>query len=86
MSAMKFTKMHGLGNDYVCVDLFAERVCDAVMLGEETGTLDEQAFRIADALEAGDLSSIGLDKLEEQPASLGPSPIGTPASGAMASF
>jgi len=28
MPAMKFTKMHGLGNDYVYVDLFTERVED----------------------------------------------------------
>lgn len=29
---MKFTKMHGLGNDYVYVDLFRERVNDPVSL------------------------------------------------------
>lgn len=29
---MRFTKMHGAGNDYVCVDLFRERVADPVTL------------------------------------------------------
>jgi len=32
MAGMKFTKMHGLGNDYVYVNAFAERVGDAPSL------------------------------------------------------
>ena len=32
MEKMRFTKMHGLGNDYVYVDCFSERVSDPQML------------------------------------------------------
>ena len=36
---MKFTKMHGAGNDYVYVDGFEESVADAAALGEAMGRL-----------------------------------------------
>jgi len=39
-------------------EVFPEEVCLAVALGEQKGDLDLQAFRIADALEAQDLSSL----------------------------
>jgi len=39
-------------------DLFPEEVCAAVAAGEDGRDLDQQAARIADALEAGDLTSL----------------------------
>ena len=39
-------------------DLFPDEVCVAVAIGEQQGSLDEQAFRIADALETADLASL----------------------------
>jgi general secretion pathway protein E len=38
--------------------LFSEEICQAVDQGEQGGTLDEQALRIADALETGELSRL----------------------------
>ena len=35
-----------------------EQICQAIEQGEQQGTLPEQAFRIAEALECGDLSSL----------------------------
>ena len=32
MAALRFTKMHGIGNDYVYVDCFAQTVTDPAML------------------------------------------------------
>jgi len=39
-------------------DVFPNEVCFAVLQGERQGSLDEQAFRIADALETADLASL----------------------------
>ena len=39
-------------------DLFPDEICVAVATGEQQGSLDEQAFRIADALETADLASL----------------------------
>ena len=39
-------------------DLFADEVCAAIESGESHGDLDVQAFRVADALDAGDLRSL----------------------------
>jgi len=41
--------------------LFPEEVCVAVELGERRGDLDLEAFRIADALEAGELACLVAD-------------------------
>jgi general secretion pathway protein E len=38
--------------------VFPAEVCDAIAAGEEQGNLDEVAFQIADALKAGDLSTL----------------------------
>ena len=32
MSTLRFTKMHGIGNDYVYVDCFSSRVADPAAL------------------------------------------------------
>ncbi len=42
-------------------EVFPNEVCMAVMQGENRGTLDEQASRIADAIEADDLASLVPD-------------------------
>jgi len=42
-------------------ELFGEEICAAVAIGQEKGDLDIQAFRIADALEAGDLGPLVED-------------------------
>jgi len=42
-------------------DVFPNEVCFAVLQGERQGNLDEQAFRIADAIEADDLASLVPD-------------------------
>ena len=39
MPAMKFTKMHGLGNDYVFVNCFEEQVVDASSLARAVWAL-----------------------------------------------
>ncbi len=46
-------------------DAFPPEVCRAVNLGEQTGKLDEQALEIVAALEAGDLTLLGLDVMSK---------------------
>jgi diaminopimelate epimerase len=38
MASLRFTKMHGIGNDYVYVDCFTERVSDPVALAQRVST------------------------------------------------
>jgi general secretion pathway protein E len=48
-------------------DAFPDEVSLAISIGEEEGNLDEQALRIADALEAGDTAALrsGIKSLDE---------------------
>jgi type II secretory ATPase GspE/PulE/Tfp pilus assembly ATPase PilB-like protein len=48
-----------------CPELFRRELCDAVEAAEKQGTLDLEAFKIADALDRGELSSNYNIALEE---------------------
>ncbi|MCK4375022.1 MAG: Flp pilus assembly complex ATPase component TadA, partial [Candidatus Brocadiae bacterium] len=48
-------------------DVFPEEMTMAVDLGEQYGNLDEQAFRIADAVESRDLSLLPLQDMDRLP-------------------
>jgi len=48
-------------------DLFPLAVCFAVEIGEDSGNLHEQAMRIANALESGDLRSLRAEPIEALP-------------------
>lgn len=48
-------------------DVFPEEVCHAVRRGERDGTLDTELFRVADCLEAGDLTPLVADGADEKP-------------------